>query len=232
MAQADAPEPSFEHSANIFTRDAVITLLAEEIAASAGEKPISFILFDIDNFSPIAREYGRDAARAVLGYVAETIKANAPDKSLISHAGTLPLVGRMGKDSFACILPAVASEEAILSANEIRVRLEDSPVKAVSGGLAANVKLTVSAGVAAYPKDAKDPGELIRKADSALYKAKTDGKDRISLPPVERMATKTSHYTRSQLDRLAHLAAVLEKHEAALLREALDDLFIKYGDYV
>ena len=45
-----------------------------------------------------------------------------------------------------------------------------------------------------------------------------------------RMVTKTSHYTATQLERLAHLAKTVKRNEATLLREALDDLFKKYND--
>lgn len=45
-----------------------------------------------------------------------------------------------------------------------------------------------------------------------------------------RMITKTSHYTATQLERLAQPAKTVKRHEASLLREALDDLLKKYND--
>jgi predicted DNA-binding protein len=44
------------------------------------------------------------------------------------------------------------------------------------------------------------------------------------------MVTKTSHYTSTQLERLAQLAKALKRNEAGILREALDDILKKYND--
>jgi predicted DNA-binding protein len=44
------------------------------------------------------------------------------------------------------------------------------------------------------------------------------------------MVTKTSHYTATQLERLAQLATTLKRNEASVLREALDDVLKKYND--
>ena len=72
--------------------------------------------------------------------------------------------------------------------------------------------------------------DLLRKADEALYRSKRTGRNRISLPTSAQMMTKTSYYSQTQLARLAELARKLDKTEAFLLREALDELLRKYED--
>jgi hypothetical protein len=72
--------------------------------------------------------------------------------------------------------------------------------------------------------------DLLRKADEALYRSKKIGRNRISLPASAQMITKTSYYTQSQLEQLAELARKLDRTEAFLLREALDDLLRKYRE--
>jgi len=76
--------------------------------------------------------------------------------------------------------------------------------------------------------DAQDENELLRKADQALYKAKATGRNKIVLSYEEKMSPKTSHYTLTQLERLSELAKEQGVGEAVLLREALDNLLIKY----
>ena len=68
----------------------------------------------------------------------------------------------------------------------------------------------------------------MRKADMADYRAKVSGRNKIVLAYEERMAPKTSHFTLTQLERLTALAKEQDVGEAVLLREALDDLLVKY----
>lgn len=87
---------------------------------------------------------------------------------------------------------------------------------------------TASIGVAAAPRDAKTPSELMRKADLALYAAKDQGGNAVALAPGDEMVLKSSYYTAAQLGRLKSLAERQKKKESVLLREALDDLLRKY----
>ena len=68
----------------------------------------------------------------------------------------------------------------------------------------------------------------MRKADGALYRAKLGGRNKVMLAFEERMAPKTAHFTMTQLERLSELAKDQGAGEAVLLREALDDLLVKY----
>lgn len=71
----------------------------------------------------------------------------------------------------------------------------------------------------------------MRAADQALYLAKTTGRKKVALPLSDsRMITKTSHYTSTQLERLAELAKRVKRNESSLLREVLDDLLKKHKD--
>ena len=93
------------------------------------------------------------------------------------------------------------------------------------------VSFTTSIGLASYPAHGRTDVELMREADQALYLAKATGRDKVALPLTDsRMITKTSHYTATQLERLASLARTVKRNEASLLREALDDLLKKYDD--
>lgn len=90
-------------------------------------------------------------------------------------------------------------------------------------------QITITGGIAAYPIDGSTESEILRKADQALYRAKRTGRNSIRLAYEEKMAPKTSHFTLTQLERLSSLSKGEGVGEAVLLREALDDLLIKYG---
>jgi predicted signal transduction protein with EAL and GGDEF domain len=90
-------------------------------------------------------------------------------------------------------------------------------------------QITITGGIAAYPIDGSSESEILRKADQALYRAKKTGRNSIRLAYEEKMAPKTSHFTLTQLERLSNLSKEEGVGEAVLLREALDDLLIKYG---
>jgi predicted signal transduction protein with EAL and GGDEF domain len=87
----------------------------------------------------------------------------------------------------------------------------------------------ICGGLASFPIDGRARSELLRKADQALYRAKVDGRNRIRLAYEEKMVPKTTHYTQTQLERLAKLAGEQGAGEAEMLREALDDLLTRYG---
>ncbi len=91
-----------------------------------------------------------------------------------------------------------------------------------------SLRFRISGGIANFPGDATGAVDLLRKADEALYRSKKIGRNRISLPASAQMVTKTSYFTQVQLERLSELAHKLDKTEAFLLREALDDLLHKY----
>jgi predicted signal transduction protein with EAL and GGDEF domain len=112
---------------------------------------------------------------------------------------------------------------------EIRRYLSDNTFDLTDSNKTENVYITLSFGVASYPRDAKNVVELFRVADSALFRAKELGKNKICLSEAENMVLKSSYFTKTQLDRLSKLSKSKDKTEAFLLREALDDLFKKYS---
>jgi predicted signal transduction protein with EAL and GGDEF domain len=76
---------------------------------------------------------------------------------------------------------------------------------------------------------ARSGTELLRKADQALYRSKQMGRNQVRLAYEERMLPKTSHYTQTPLERLSRLAEREGVGEVVLLREALDNLLMKYN---
>ena len=112
---------------------------------------------------------------------------------------------------------------------EIRRYLSDNTFDLKSLTKTENINITLSFGVASYPRDSKNVIDLLRVADSGLFRAKKEGRNRICLSEAESMVLKSSYFTKTQLDRLSELSKANDKTEAFLLREALDGLFKKYN---
>jgi diguanylate cyclase len=194
-------------------------LLRETILprARADETPLSLVYIDLDQFLEINQEHGRRCGDHLLIHVARTLQATFPAGAVLA---------RLGGDEFAAALPNTRLDDAFTLAEELRrrvaaIRLEQWP----------DVRITCTIGLAAFPASGKNPAELIREADQALYVAKNSGRNKVALPlPEGRMVTKTNYYTATQLERLAQLAKKVDRNESGLLREALDDLLKKYND--
>lgn len=179
--------------------------------ARTEEKPLSLAIFDIDDLMSINDNYGHVAGDVAIKMVADKIK---------ELSGEDAITGRIGGDEFAILFPDTDREKAFLTLERIRVEIEKSQEL--------DVKVTVRGGLASCPVDGRSVREILRKADQALYTAHITGRNRICLARDERKATKTTHYTPTQLERLAKLAEDINVGEAELLREALDDLLSKY----
>ena len=187
--------------------------------ARTEETPLALALMDIDKFKLLNDHYGHVTGDAIIQNVA---------KALQSVGKNGAITGRYGGEEFAILLPNSEREPALLMAERLRAEIE-KPHTFPHEGKKVELHFTISCGIAAFPLDARNEGELMRKADQALYRAKATGRNKICLAQEERMVTKTTHYPQTQLERLAKLAQKEGLGEAALLREALDDLLIKYG---
>jgi diguanylate cyclase (GGDEF)-like protein len=119
---------------------------------------LSLCLVDVDDFKRVNDRFGHPAGDRVLGQVAARLRQGGESF-------------RLGGDEFAVLLPGLDEREAIDVARSIVERVGAANLEQVG-------TLTVSAGVATYPLQGVGRDELIRLADSALYWAKEEGKNR------------------------------------------------------
>jgi diguanylate cyclase (GGDEF)-like protein len=141
------------------------SILADEARrATRFNRPFSVLMVDVDRFKLVNDAYGHEAGDRVLVEVAERIR-----RSLRTDLDT---VGRFGGEEFVVILPETSREGAVVVAEKVRGVVAATPIP---DGLA----VTVSVGVSCRPDDGTSPEDLLRAADSALYRAKNSGRDRV-----------------------------------------------------
>ncbi len=131
---------------------------------------LSLMLFDIDHFKKVNDTYGHPAGDEVLrqlaGLVQETMRVT-------------DIVVRYGGEEFAVILPSTDVAGCKVFATRLRRRVENMEI--VVNGIP--IRITISVGVAGYDPTQKqlDKSMLINNADSALYKAKHNGRNRVEV---------------------------------------------------
>ena len=213
------PQPVDDLTGLMMRKDFHETLDALLEKARANATPVSVAFVDIDTFMRINHDHGQSGGDDVLKTLADLLR---------QHCGEGAIPVRYGGDEFAIIFPATEREQAFLLLENLRTVVHDTKIKARKDG-AEITGLHISAGLACFPVDGHLKSELLRKADQALYRAKVTGRNKVRLAQDEKMVPKTSHFTPTQLERLTELAAERQVGEAELLREAMDDLLVKYG---
>src|SRR6266545_2867294 len=145
-------------------------LQRELVAAEDEQLPLSLCLIDVDDFKNINDNHGHPAGDRVLSQVALRLRQGGE-------------AFRLGGDEFAVLLPEHDEPTALDTATSIVDRLR-------SMELEHEERITVSAGVATFPVQGVGRDELIRLADSALYWAKENGKNRVRVyrPEVVELA--------------------------------------------
>ncbi|MBU1087790.1 MAG: diguanylate cyclase [Candidatus Omnitrophica bacterium] len=132
-------------------------------------RPLSLIMFDIDFFKTFNDTYGHPMGDLVLTEISKVIKKNVRK---------VDIACRYGGEEFAVILPETKIKEAILVAEKIRTTVEKLRFNTGRGNK--KEKVTVSGGVAQF-KSGMTKADFVRCADDSLYKAKSEGKNKICI---------------------------------------------------
>ncbi|SCP94799.1 diguanylate cyclase (GGDEF) domain-containing protein [Anaerobium acetethylicum] len=201
----------------LVSKDELISKINELILNNDG--PFSLVIADVDDLKGLTKTHGISTGDEVIKKLVSIFNNNLSPTDMFSRSG----------DEFTLLLVKKGTERSFMELEEIRRYLSDNTFE-IGDPISESVYFTMSFGVASYPKDAKNVIELFRVADSALFRAKKSGKNRICLSEIESMVLKSNYFTKTQLDRLSRLSKENDRTEAFLLREALDDLFKKYSE--
>jgi subfamily B ATP-binding cassette protein MsbA len=142
-------------------------LIGEVAAAKKDGSKLSLLMLDVDDFKSHNDRFGHLGGDWLLRELAVLMRMNV---------GRRGLVTRYGGDEFMIIIPRCDREEALAVGEKLRgvvekySGLEDVPSEA---------RFTVSVGAAVYPADASSAEELVDRVDTALYRAKQGGKNRV-----------------------------------------------------
>ena len=140
----------------------------ELIIAERAGHPVSVIMSDLDHFKTVNDRHGHLAGDEVLRVFGALLTNNARASDISC---------RYGGEEFLLVLPGLTQEGAAARAEHLRRALSATPVDYAGS----QITVTASFGVATYPTHGLTPDDLIAAADSALYLAKSQGRNRVNL---------------------------------------------------
>ncbi len=144
------------------------TLAFHFALARRGERPLAFVMVDVDHFKNYNDTHGHPEGDKVLRTLSDLLRKRVRQTDVAC---------RYGGEEFAIMFPDTELAQAELAAEAIRKRVEyhDFP----HGSQQPGGRLTVSIGVAALADEMQEPMDLVARADAALYEAKRTGRNRV-----------------------------------------------------
>jgi diguanylate cyclase (GGDEF)-like protein len=170
--------------------------------ARRGDRPVSIVVVDVDRFGEFNEKHGVAASDRALKTVAAVLQEGKR---------RIDIAARISGEEFALIAPDTDEHGAYVLGD--RLRREVREAFAAEG-------LTVSLGIASYPKHGATAEELLTGADRAVFAAKSLGRDRTVIFNREIAANLLGEQTRQAAVEEGHLAAVLVLAETLDMRDA------------
>jgi len=156
----------------LLTSKSFFTELRREASRSETEnRPFCVLMMDVDHFKLVNDTYGHLTGNQVLEELGGVIK---------SALRSGDVAARFGGEEFAAFLLDAGYAQALVAAERVRRAVEQHQFTSLHTGSAKggeHFHITMSIGIAACPDDAKDPIQLVELADSALYRAKSNGRN-------------------------------------------------------
>ncbi len=150
----------------LFNRKSLIEKLDWLVSKNSRfNEKFALVFIDLDDFKNINDTLGHEYGDELLKEVAKQLVGAVRDNDIVS---------RFGGDEFVIVLPEIEEEVSIVNVLERITAIFKKPLRIKES----NIVVTMSMGVAVFPKDGKDTNTLLKHADIAMYLAKADGKNR------------------------------------------------------
>lgn len=132
-------------------------------------RPLSVIGFDLDHFKAINDCHGHAAGDIVLKNIAELV---------LRSLRSTDMAGRLGGEEFAILMPETGGIMAAKVSERLRCMIANRTVHSPGGQ---PIQVTISVGVTCMRAEDGHPDEMLARADAALYKAKSEGRNRVCI---------------------------------------------------
>ena len=140
--------------------------------AKAENRPFCVLMMDGDNFKGVNDTHGHLTGSKTIEEIGFSIMTNLRSGDAAA---------RFGGDEFAAFLLDADLPQGLTAAERIRTSVESYDFSVIRQGRSNETHhITLSIGVASFPEDSSDPIELVEMADSALYRAKREGRNRVA----------------------------------------------------
>ncbi len=156
-------------------RQLIARLELAHAMAETGDQHFSVAVLDLDHFKRVNDRHGHQAGDEVLAQMAHRAREvlRGADE-VVRIDDSVPDIGRFGGEEFLAILPGTDMEGARLAAERLRQAIAEQPFETKAG----NIECTVSIGVAEH-RSGEPVHQTVGRADAALYRAKSRGRNRI-----------------------------------------------------
>ncbi|HEX8174736.1 MAG TPA: diguanylate cyclase [Pyrinomonadaceae bacterium] len=162
-------EADRDYLTGLLNRRRFRTALGQEVERWRRYKtPCALVIVDVDHLKRINDTYGHSAGDVVIRHVAGALQQMSRDNDTAA---------RLGGEEFALLLAGADAEKAVRAAERLRQTVASEALEAIG-------RVTISLGVASCPAHAISERELYAASDAALYTAKRDGRDRVSVAPL------------------------------------------------
>lgn len=146
-------------------------LRREAARAKDNKSRFCVLMMDIDHFKIVNDTFGHLTGSKTLEEIGNCIMTNLRSGDVAA---------RFGGEEFAAFLLDAELSQALIAAERIRSEIENHDFTVIRRGKPTEThRITISIGIASFPNDSSDPIELVEMADSALYHAKREGRNRV-----------------------------------------------------